>query len=527
MFMRKYIYLGGIALILSSFTACVQPEELKDPKACFNVSKNTVDVNETVSFYNCSTDAKNYGWNFGDNQTSIETEPTHSYAEPGTKTIRLRAYNGDKIDETTLSITVVNSNPNPDPVACFTMSSNNVSKNQQVTFTNCSTNAISYAWDFGDGQTSTEVNPTHSYTNGGTYSVILKASSSTSSDQILKSITVSDVQSGYANVEFYINMNAQIGNGNFTSSSDFVDLAGTFNNWGSPAGIVMDDSNGDGIYYVMVPNQQVGTVLEFKFRINGDWNTAEFPFGVNRIYTVVDGSNILNLWYNDIPVSGIDPYNYYGVPGNMYENYLIDDFSTNDLSWYEVNDGTFKATVQNGVYELANNSTDQSWFVWSAYYGPDEARNFEIEISALIPTSLSADDYGAGLFWGKSETDWQYDYFMFSPLGYYTCGIYNNGTYNAWIDWQQSLINVTPGTNVLTVRKIAGNYYFYVNQTYVGERPAPALFGNLFGFSTGPQETFQIDYVNIKYINLGSSKSSTNSLRKAISAGEGKIPAVR
>jgi len=40
--------------------------------------------------------------------------------------------------------------------------------------------------------------------------------------------------------------------------------------------------------------------LEFKFRIDGDWNNAEFPGGgANRIYEVIQGENILEFWYND------------------------------------------------------------------------------------------------------------------------------------------------------------------------------------------------------------------------------------
>ena len=44
-----------------------------------------------------------------------------------------------------------------------------------VSFSNQNTNAVSYSWDFGDGNTSTEANPTHVYTNPGIYTVIYKA----------------------------------------------------------------------------------------------------------------------------------------------------------------------------------------------------------------------------------------------------------------------------------------------------------------------------------------------------------------
>lgn len=57
-----------------------------------------------------------------------------------------------------------------DPLADFTYFENN----GEVAFTNTSLNADSYAWDFGDGNTSIEENPIHNYTLIGNYSVTLQ-----------------------------------------------------------------------------------------------------------------------------------------------------------------------------------------------------------------------------------------------------------------------------------------------------------------------------------------------------------------
>ena len=48
----------------------------------------------------------------------------------------------------------------------------------EVVFTNYSQNATSYSWNFGDGQTSTEQNPTHVYATAGTFEVVLTAKNS-------------------------------------------------------------------------------------------------------------------------------------------------------------------------------------------------------------------------------------------------------------------------------------------------------------------------------------------------------------
>ncbi len=60
------------------------------------------------------------------------------------------------------------------PVASFTVSDETPVINQFLIFTNTSVDGHSYAWDFGDGGTSTQKNPTYHYTTAGTYEVTLK-----------------------------------------------------------------------------------------------------------------------------------------------------------------------------------------------------------------------------------------------------------------------------------------------------------------------------------------------------------------
>jgi len=59
----------------------------------------------------------------------------------------------------------------------------------EIDFTNLSTNAYNcYAWDFGDGETSTEVNPSHEYLVAGTYTVCLTASNPYGSDEYCSNV---------------------------------------------------------------------------------------------------------------------------------------------------------------------------------------------------------------------------------------------------------------------------------------------------------------------------------------------------
>jgi len=75
-----------------------------------------------------------------------------------------------------------------DPMANFTYE---VTGNYQVAFTNSSENAETYLWDFGDGDTSTLVNPIHFYAIPGSYSVMLTSYKCTMQDTIAQTINIS------------------------------------------------------------------------------------------------------------------------------------------------------------------------------------------------------------------------------------------------------------------------------------------------------------------------------------------------
>lgn len=61
------------------------------------------------------------------------------------------------------------------PEVNFTIDNSAPLTNQNISFTNSTVNATDYVWDFGDGNTSTDENPTHVYTEVGTYTVYLSA----------------------------------------------------------------------------------------------------------------------------------------------------------------------------------------------------------------------------------------------------------------------------------------------------------------------------------------------------------------
>lgn len=91
-------------------------------------------------------------------------------------------------------VTANNSDPNP-PVAAFSVSATSGKAPLEVSFTDSSTGATSWAWDFGDGNASTEQNPAHTYFSARNYTVVLTASNENGSNSKALDIVVQAKQS--------------------------------------------------------------------------------------------------------------------------------------------------------------------------------------------------------------------------------------------------------------------------------------------------------------------------------------------
>ena len=122
-----------------------------------------------------------YLWDFGDGNTSTEANPVHTYAVEGIYDVTLTVEFADGCVITFINHICIGgggviNNP-PDCQAFFWFGQGDSSNLNVFNFQDMSMGSdLEYSWDFGDGNTSTEMNPTHTYAEPGTYTVTLSVS---------------------------------------------------------------------------------------------------------------------------------------------------------------------------------------------------------------------------------------------------------------------------------------------------------------------------------------------------------------
>lgn len=212
-----------------------------EPEADFSANKDIAYVDERINFYNHSSYADYYEWDFGDGTYSSNFNASHSYESPGYYTVTLRAYENDIVSVARMTIEVIS---NID----FSVNTQYTDIGYNVVFTNYSSGVDYYEWDFGDGTYSNAINPVHSYTRYGTYLVSLTG---------IKGNRVVD----YSEIEIYVNPTRIIVTVRDYDTDELipfipVTLFNTYNNWYNFTNEVAygeTDRYGDVIFDYMTP----------------------------------------------------------------------------------------------------------------------------------------------------------------------------------------------------------------------------------------------------------------------------------
>lgn len=250
-------------------------------------------LNDVTSFTSNATGSGSpivqYHWDFGDATFSILQNPTHTYLTAGTKTIKhwVVTDKGCFSDTTTHTVII-----NPLPTASFSYAAPRC-ETRVITFTDLSVpNAgvlTNWAWNFGDGNTSTLQSPTHTFAAAGPYNVTLTVTTSKGcvSAVFTKQVIINPLPvAGFINPEVCLSdAFAQFVDTSHVASGNIISWAWNF---GDPASGALNNSNiqnpqhrynAIGLYTVtLTVNTDSGCIVTGtqSFTVNGDIPVSNF-----------------------------------------------------------------------------------------------------------------------------------------------------------------------------------------------------------------------------------------------------------
>jgi gliding motility-associated-like protein len=375
---------GGIDTVIKTQLITV----FRNPDAKFVANRTTGCIPAPISFTDISVpgDAAltSWIWDFGDGSTSTQQNPTHTYTTPGTYTVTLlaRDANGCKHEFTRPSyITIM-----PKPTVAFTGTPiNGCNIPHTVNFNNTTTggSGFTYAWTFGDGSTSTQQNPSHTYTAGGNYTVRLVATNSAGcSDTLTRNnyVSINNIVANFSvnrtnpcvgqNVTYTSNSPGAVwwrwsfGDGNTSTSENPV------RSYSTPGlySVTLIVRNSNGCYDTITR----ADYIDVKPRPVTNFTAAptagcEVPFTVQFNNTTVDGNTYFWEFGDGTTSTAQNPSHTYTSPGTYTVRLVATSINgcthsrtRNDYITVQLPTVAFTANVREGCIPLAVQFTDQS-----------------------------------------------------------------------------------------------------------------------------------------------------------------------
>ncbi len=237
---------------------------------------------------------------------------------------------------------------NPEPVANFSEVTS--TSNLTATFTNTSTDATSYSWDFGDGSTSSDENPAaHTYAFKGQYLVSLTATSTEGSNTFTKEIFVGAVNTPISDFSFDFSSPTPLRNErllNYVEASGVATASGVNDDWWSQIKYInnagIDLSSGDRGFSIKVKGPRTST-LTLKVEDGGTEHSVTANYTTPNVWQTLifdfssfnSNNNKKIALFFDIQTNfdgGVDPAQ------NVFQidDYVFGVYSTLSIKNYEI-----------------------------------------------------------------------------------------------------------------------------------------------------------------------------------------------
>lgn len=343
---------------------------------------------QTVHFYDNSSGAIVRIWDFGDGNSSCDTNPSHVYGDNGTYTVRLTVWDEyGTMDTITKDITVLNVPPVADAGGDRILNNRTVKFNASSSY-DSDGSIVLYSWDFGDGHTASGISAVHAYGDDGVYNVTLNVTDNDGAyDEVMVHIVV-DTVSPVTN----ITLDGTLGTNNWYRGNVEVSLNATDN---------------------------LSGVNRTMYKLGGDWNVYNGSFniieeGENELdyYSVDEAGNIENTHSVNVKIDNTPPETNYTLNGTLgEEGWYVSEvnitFNASDslsgiaITKYKIDDGDWE-NYSNGVI-IGSNGTHTIYFYSIDNAGNAEAeRNFTIKIDRKPPSvSLTAPKDGYLYIFGR------------------------------------------------------------------------------------------------------------------------------
>jgi PKD repeat protein len=428
-----------------------------EPRADFNATPTSGLAPLQVSFTDTSTSydgIAGWTWNFGDGQSSEEQNPNHVYAADGTYTVILMVLEEDGSDDVKTKmnyITVTDTAPKAD----FSYSQDTAPLT--ISFTDQSTSydeIVSWFWDFGDGQTSTEQNPTHKFPDDGNFNVRLTVTDDDgSTDTISKQVAL---MNSPPTADFdIVSSEKPTVNEDISFIDQSSDPDGDIVSWFWDLG----DGTNSTAQNVTHRYQALGTyIVSLTITDNdGATDTASKNITIYDVTPPVTIDDYDGLWHNT--------------------DFTITLTATDDLSgvaetYYRINEGPIRNVGTHGQPLITTESANNRLEYWSVDNAGNEETHhivWDIKLDKTSPTAVAEpdlviDEDTSMTFDGSASTDnigiTSYTWVFFDEAPQTLTGVnptytfYAPGVYTVSLTVTDAALNDATDTLIITVRDI-------------------------------------------------------------------------
>ena len=167
--------------LVDGFQVAATPPPNRNPSASANGPYAGI-RGQPVSFSSAGSsdpdgDPLQFAWNFGDGSSANAANPEHAYATADAFTATVTVTDGRGGTASASAVVTISPPPNRAPTAVASAPAGG-STGDAVAFSSAGSldpdgDPLQYAWDFGDGSSSTDANPQHAYASPGQYTAAL------------------------------------------------------------------------------------------------------------------------------------------------------------------------------------------------------------------------------------------------------------------------------------------------------------------------------------------------------------------